>query len=254
MTFANAMSLATFFLLYSGVVLNRKHDLYFGIVSFILISLLGSRGGFMSVGIYCVILFLYSAKSTKKAFISMAAVFLVLLITLFWNEILSAFAYLLSRFGFNSRTILMISQSKMLISNDRLSIYTYLVDIILRNKWTGIGLCGDRYYLPFAFKEIDSVYAHNIVIELLADYGLIIGVAILLYIVLLFCTKLFFHRHINYKKRMFYFAFFSCFFLQLMVSRSYLNEPGIYAFIAMLVNERKEMRINGQRDYSNLQE
>lgn len=143
--------------------------------------------------------------------------------------------------GIDSRTIEKLINGNLFKSNDRIMIYEYLISIILKKPVLGTGICGDRYFLPLRFTGTDATYAHNLFIEILVDYGLIIGsllILLLLYIIIKFLFK-----EIDISRKAFFYVFFIIGFIQLMISRSWITEPNFFIFFSILLTYSTNKRI-----------
>jgi hypothetical protein len=83
--------------------------------------------------------------------------------------------------------------------------------------------------------ESNVAYAHNVFLELLLTFGMLIGMIIIIYLMYLFIWKLMF-KQMDVKIKGFLLSFFTVSFLQLMTSRTFLTETNLYILIFMLVN------------------
>ncbi len=114
-------------------------------------------------------------NKTNKKNITYTRVLLYLIIfsiiflgMLFLNEILEYIYEFLLNFGIRSRSIQLFLRDDVYLSG-RDKIYDSVIEEISNNPILGIGLAGDR-------RIIGGGYAHNIFIEILANFGIVIGV------------------------------------------------------------------------------
>ena len=160
------------------------------------------------------------------AFLTLFVVFIFLF--LFDDEI----ALILLRLFPDSKAISTYVRGEFFSTSGRNSIYALLISSMKQNPVKVRGLYSDRVFFSYNYQSLDfwvsdanrySIYAHNVFLEIVYDYGIIIGG----FIVLLLVTRIFgiFKRLWRtgdlYRKRVILFIF-SFAFLPMMVSRSYL--------------------------------
>ena len=230
MEFANAMSIPLGLMIYSGIMNNKICDIVISGIGLFAILAFGSRGSLFTLFLLIILLLWIKYRSTKMALVSL---FISVVIVIFGPSILSVLLEYLVNSGIDSRSISKLLSGGFLVSNDRVRIWEYLVGILMKNSIFGVGICGDRYYLPKQFTGVDATYAHNIILEILLDYGFLIGM-LLISIIIYILIKCFFQETDKDRK-----AFFSVFVivgvLQLMISRSWLTEQNFFILLALLL-------------------
>ena len=91
----------------------------------------------------------------------------------------------------------------------------------------GYGLYGDRGIT-------EGRYAHNFFLEIMVQYGLLVGSAIVIYIVILILAGFFTKDR---DKKILFIAFFSASVIKLMMSSSYLSkEPALYSMFGICIS------------------
>lgn len=139
---------------------------------------------------------------------------------------------LLSTLGINSRSILLFLSGEIHLSGrDRL--YGLVIDAIINDPLSGIGVAGDR-------RIIGGSYAHNFFIEVLGNFGVIIGlvfsIAFLLLIIRSLATK--------DKSKYSMIAIWLCYgFVHLMVSSSYLEDIKFWIFAGILFSYNRSNKL-----------
>lgn len=134
-----------------------------------------------------------------------------------------------NKFGISSRTLQMILNNNFLDSSNR--------DIIFKEQlgaitFLGKGLYGDRV--------VTGGYAHNIIIELLVQYGFVLGFLIIILIVYIIGNGVF---SINKRINNLSIIFISSGILKLFLTGSYLNqEPCFYILLGLGMNAIFERR------------
>lgn len=238
MEFANAISMSIALLLYSGIIDKNAPDLILSITGLILLLTYGSRGALMTLCILAAYLVWVQYKNTKIVYV---IIFLSILIVMTGPEVLSIALDWMTKAGLNSRTLEKLLSGKFLVSNDRLRIYRYLFKVLRDNFIFGIGLCGDRYYLPLRFTGVDATYAHNMILELYLDFGAIIATIMLTIMGYLLYTCYF--KEEDLERKGLFAAFFTVGLLQLMISRSWITEQNLFIFFALLLTYSTSTRI-----------
>ena len=239
MEFANSMSIGLALMFYSGIIDSKIYDFVIALIGSIVLLMYGSRGSLLTIGILVVYLLWLKYKNKKIVIVGIfGAVILIIMGPLFMDVLLK---YLV-KVGINSRSIEKLISGNFLKSNDRLSIYKYLIGILGKNLFVGVGICGDRYWLPKHFSGMDATYTHNLFLEILLDYGILIGgliIAISFY--LLFKCLI---REKNLEKKSFFSVFFFVSYVQLMISRSWITEQNLFILFALLLTYSTSKRIH----------
>ena len=225
MTFSDAISLPCALLIASGYS-GKRIDMYLGIISLVAVLLFGGRGSLLSLLLLFVMLVLFNRANGK-----IKPIYIVLIIIspiLF--ELLQSLVDISS-----SRTMNLFVSGEIGYDSSRLLIYETLIPFLANNPM-GIGMRGDRVMLEyFNMGDSNVAYSHNIFLEILLTFGMVIGIIIIIYLMYLFIWKLMF-KQMDIKIKGFLLSFFTVSFLQLLTSRSFLTETNFYLLIFMLVN------------------
>lgn len=150
------------------------------ILSIVTILALGARGPLMCIGIFVFIYIItrkprFNYKTLLQIFVSL--ILFVLIFMSLSNIIIYLYNFLIN-LGINSRTLYLIIVDELSSSTSRKSLYIEVIELIKDNPILGIGIGGDRYYT--------GMYSHNIFLEILSGFGIIIGSSILILLGLLF--------------------------------------------------------------------
>jgi O-antigen ligase len=148
------------------------------------------------------------------------------MVALFFDELLMSMSRFLSRFGIDSRSIALLLQPGLDLSGRDL-LYSRVIAEIMDNPITGIGIGGDR-------RVLNGVYAHNLLIELVADYGIPLGSLFVL--VLLGLMIRFSHSRDKCQRNVFA-MWLNISVIPLLVSGSYLESTGFWICLGMLVQD-----------------
>jgi hypothetical protein len=225
-----SMSMSYAMLLPMASLYSRKK--WYSILAFLFLLvvslLIGSRGAIVCIFIYI----LYDLfKNNIK---SLVFIFLLILMS---YAMLPMIMNSLDNVGISSRTLNMIVEGSIGQETHRDEIREIVYKEIKANPIVGVGVWGDRPILIPKFSK--ASYCHNIVLEILLDFGIIFGTIILL---VLFCLWLnAFFKADSYNKRMLILFTATC-LLPLMFSGSYLLEQffGLFLGVVFVVLNRKK--------------
>lgn len=228
-----SMTLSYYMLLPTILYMNKfldKISLKNGIIlliSLIVILALGSRGAIMCTGVFVI---LKLVKSINK--ITYAKIFLYLIIfsltivgILYFDKMLIyVYRFLLKR-GINSRTIVLFLKDEVYLSG-RDRIYEDVIKATLAKPLFGIGLAGDRV-ATYGYQS------HNVFIEILANFGMVFGVFIVLAILYIVIKSLSCKETEKYNMIT---IWVSIGFVHLLVSSSYLIDFKFWIFIGLALS------------------
>lgn len=202
-------------------------NLIFAITSILITISIGSRGAILCIFIFGILKILRNniKINYKKVMLYFIGIIIGMIGGIFFKQIVYSLYVLLGKFGVNSRTLLLLSMSEIHLSG-RDDIYMKVVGEIIKNPFQGIGLAGDR-------RIIGGGYAHNFFIELLADFGLIIGVILSIFITMIILKSLLVKENIKYNLTI---IWLNLGFIHLMVSSSYLIDIKFWIFLGITIN------------------
>ena len=205
--------------------IDRKLNIAAVVADFFLLLLAGTRGPVVAVFLYLIsLLFARSMEKPKTAKRVVGWIFAGLVITLlliYSREIVTFVAKTLQRMGMSSRILSSVTENTFWESEGRETIYE-----IISRKWKtlppfGYGLLGDA-------GVSGGYYAHNIVIEMITDFGWVVSAVFLTILVLLvrsLCGK---------KEREETLAFGAVTLVGLIFSGSFMTSTGFWVLIGIL--------------------
>jgi len=190
-------------------------------VLFILVIAIGARGAALCMASYVVFdLFQYKSK-WRFLLLAVIVAFIVLL------PLLNSWLYSI---GISSRTLDMLLSGEITSDSGRSSIRKYFINQLVEHPFFGIGLFGDRL--------LDDVsYCHNILLEIILDFGIPIG-GLLLFIGLIKLISIYYHSDSD--NRNILVGYFCALVLPFMTSGSYLINSNFAIFIGLcfLINKQ----------------
>lgn len=211
------------------------------VASFALVCISGCRGAAVTCMLFIVLQFISTLKypiTVKQLLIIVGIILAVIIVAINLQGIVSALYALLTQFGFKSRTLelyLGIGYEKGLGHySDRSNIQVPLLNSI--NAF-GHGLYGDRLLTG------TGQYAHNVFLEWIIDFGVIIGGGLCIWFIILILKNVI-HLIKNSVGDEFTIicaavAILCC---KYMVSASYLHMPEFWMFIGLLIATAKSSR------------
>lgn len=136
----------------------------------------GSRGPLVGVAIFGIILIIRYFKELDLRLRIVLIITSFLMILLFAGvgveSVLQLINSIIKKFGISSRTIEMLLQGEIAYDNNRSRIYMTAIQMIKNGGIFGYGAYGDRYVIS----DIAFVgYCHNLILEILIDFGILIG-------------------------------------------------------------------------------
>lgn len=232
--FANAgvysMSLSYYMLLPALISLGWIFDrinlisIIFFLISLIIIVALGSRGALLCIAVYTLLRVIspYQRFTPGKIMTYAILLFGLILSILNIKRILIYVNDLFVSYGIQSRTIKLLLEDEISLSG-RDSIVELVMTEISHSPILGIGLSGDTRVLGHS-------YVHNFFVEVVANYGIPLGIVLISLLLLLIVVTLIKSKHYN-----FIILWVSMGFVHLMVSSSYITDIKFWIFLGVLV-------------------
>ncbi len=203
--------------------------------AFVLVSL-GTRGVVVCFLAF-IILYLFLFQKTKHPIFIISLFFLIIVVLLFSGllEWLYKFA---EEFGLSLRVLDKLQSGNFGESQGRVAIAERVLEYIVLYPLTGLGIYSDR-------RVAGGQYAHNIILELLINFGVILGTFLFIYIVVLivkatFCVR---RYETNEGTSIVLLAYICSGFLKLFLSGSYLNEDTFFFLIGFCFAILREQKL-----------
>lgn len=230
MSFSYYLLLPGLTYIYNDKIINRfKFILIFAFILF-----LGSRGALFIL----IIFYIY----THKLFLSFKFYFYSFLIYIIYLSVdLNYFLILfLQKFSFLPRSLLLLTNNNrgLFHYDDRALLQNKIFKEILINPFSGRGIFSDRYILRNY--GIETQYTHNILLELLLNFGFLIGSLIILY---LFFLIIHVYKTINASIKNVFLLFIFSSGLPLFFSGSYLTSSWFGILIGSLLFFKSQKKL-----------
>ena len=218
---------------YYGYIQKKRILFTASVITAVTIIFGGCRGALLTMLLFFALFLLFGIKNK----ITRVIIFLlcgVLLMNL--GPLLNSGNSLLGSFGYESRIFTHVENATLSESESRNDVYVKAVSLI---NYYGHGVYSDRVLLQHIH---DAVYCHNWVIEFLIDFGWILGIMAIAFVVL-YLFKLMRHRprgDIHYSF-MVYFSL-SMLLTKYMLSGSYLDSVEWALIIGWFINGYQKKR------------
>ncbi len=163
-------------------------DVVFALLLMLLILAVGARGPIMCIFAFVILKLIGPHKRLghTNVFAYLILLCLVMVTALSLDQLLAYLYQILGRFGITSRNISLFLQPQLYLS-DRDILFSRVIDEIIDSPFIGIGIGGDR-------RVLDGDYVHNLLIELIADYGIPLG-SIFVFMLVLLMSRFFLSRN-----------------------------------------------------------
>lgn len=171
-----AVMIAVMWLLHSFFKNKSLKALVIAIVGIVVILLYGSRNPLLAIGAYIFVELFDKAvyeNNTSTRILYKVILFIGGVMSIFYKDIIRGLLKISAEFGVNSRTLGMLSEDTVDMTN-RDTIHKQLWDLINENPLTGLGIQGD-------IARMDEM-AHGLYLNIISTYGYVIGIAFLIYL------------------------------------------------------------------------
>ncbi len=155
----------------------KWYDLIAVIVGIIAIVIFGSRGPIVCFGAMVILHFLTDNISLKmKLLLIISTILVSVLVFAFHDSFINALIGYLSNRGFISRNLELLLAQNISYDSGRDYLYNYYIEKIKMRPLVGYGLAGGWISRGF--------YPHNLFLELLLSFGIVIGIIVIIYLLI----------------------------------------------------------------------
>ncbi len=201
----------------------RVLNITISLIGLITLISFGNRGTLFLIALFVVACLFFFRTYKHKALIRFLFIVSMSLLVVFSDSILLWLVKIVGNMGMSTRAIDLFLEGQFFISKSRDNLKDLVWDGIMENPVFGYGIGGDRCFVP--------LYAHDILYEMWASFGLLFGTIIIVYIVLLFCKAI--KQSNNEKSKVFIWLLVCCAFIKLFISSTYLNEPLFFLMLGI---------------------
>lgn len=216
--------------LYGALKHRKPVDILGTVISIAMILAGGSRGPIFCIALFLVLYVMVELKETRhKGLIITGIASAGAIVFLLYEKILLFVAELVSKFGLSSRFITSLVEGEIADDNGRQGIWEAAINMIAENPF-GYGAYGTRHVIYY---KIVAGYPHNIILEILVEFGVIIGGLLICVFIWNILRILFTKSRNNWIQA---FLPFLCTTSALMLSLTYWSVPSFWATLAIGVN------------------
>ena len=206
-------------------------DLLVLMIGFVLIFALGARGPLAIYAIFIILYFLIFRKYKHPFWARTGLVVLMICVLLFLNPILNMLGSMAAGIGLSNRVSEFAVSGDLLEFRGRDIIAANVLYRTVNGPFWGNGFCADRGYSDFF--DTDT-YAHNIALELWAEFGFLGGSIILIFILISFFKAI--RKSKDENEKMFVLIMFVSGFCSLLVSGTYLWKDMFFIALGLFVS------------------
>lgn len=215
----------------------RHFDLILSLLGSFVILIVGCRGAVIALAVFFTLYVIgfYIPRGGKKYGLSKILTVLgIITIAVFSEQLLTAISYGLSSIGFTSRTVnkLIAGGGTFIESEGRQLIWNQAINNI---GFLGKGLFGDRTVILDEYAH--PAYAHNFLLEILVDFGWIVGLILVVFLCVLFIRSV--RSALTSESTVLIkltFAMISIIFAKHMISASFLTSFDFWFYLGLAAN------------------
>ncbi|MDO4742756.1 MAG: O-antigen ligase family protein [bacterium] len=156
------------------------YDFFFVIMGTYMVLSIGSRGGFVVLLAYVGVQVLLKVLNNSKIYIKAIYITTIAVVLSNFRNIIEYLYMQFMSFGIYSRTLSSIIYDTMDDSSGRDIIWASAVEGLQEASLLGYGVCGDRQFAKPFYGY--GFYVHNFFLEILLQYGVIIGTVIFIFL------------------------------------------------------------------------
>ena len=168
LAFAYDLLLPLCIIIYYAKKYKKWYDIVLSITGTIILVVFGSRGALIALGLYYLFVSFENGHMRKILILST----IIALIYLLYSNI-EFIVTGLQKIGISSYLLNRIAKNEAFKSTSRTRLYEYIISELLPNNFFGVGPLGNRTLMPVIGYKIP--YPHQLFLELMIDYGLILG-------------------------------------------------------------------------------
>lgn len=229
--------------LYDALSNLKKQDIIAAGIYIVYLFLSGTRGPVLFVAVFVflyALIYVRNMKNGRKQLLFYATISLAC-IALFalYDYVLLFLSQILSRWDSTARIINALINGSFMEDNGRFGIWEAAINMIRENPW-GYGPMGSQ---PVISKLIYVGYPHSVILEVLIDFGVVVGGAILLMLGTNSVSMLFNRKNKVWTGVFLVFFASAC---QLFISLCYWSAPAFWCCIAVGVNCKLSQKGKGR--------
>lgn len=223
------------------IFLNEKKIKFLMIALFscTIVVIMGSRGTLLCIAGF---LIMYYIINFKKEFFHVIII-VTLLIGIIWNfnNILAITINKFESWGISSRTLYKLENGDILNDTGRGKIQKVVIEALNEHPILGLGIGGERIIVNDKIykmtKDMSTCYPHNLIIEIIAQYGYLVGTMLIVFLIGLLVNTI---KNTNGNERNILLLLVSQEIIKLLVSSSYIISPMFFLVLGICFYKVRE--------------
>lgn len=223
------------------IFLNEKKIKFLMIALFscTIVVIMGSRGTLLCIASF---LIMYYIINFKKEFFHVIII-VTLLIGIIWNfkNILAITINKFESWGISSRTLYKLENGDILNDTGRGKIQEVVIEALNDHPILGLGIGGERIIVNDKIykmtKDMSTCYPHNLIIEIIAQYGYFVGTMLIVFLIGLLVNTI---KNTNGNERNILLLLVSQEIIKLLVSSSYIISPMFFLVLGICFYKVRE--------------
>lgn len=225
-------------------------------VNSIYILMAGASGVVLTIVVVVIAMLHSNLKKNTKILATMACVVVGMIIFVYYQNFLSMLAEIFP----DSRTVNKVIESNF-FTTPRFKIWKYITGYICKSPFKINGIFADRVIITYGnlntdklgqyvlLEQMGGLYAHNIVLECIAQFGIIIGIILILKFISMANNyrKYVLKNECSTEKKNFVLCIAYMAMVPLMVSSSYLVSFNFWMLLGIFASVKIDRKYNGRR-------
>ncbi len=173
----------------------KRIDIFLSILGTLILMVCGSRGIFVSVIFFWTVYYVSQTSSKQKIMIILS----IAIVLLFFNfqQIVAPIASVAESFGFSTHLTDALAQGAVFEDENRELLYAGFWTLIWQEP-LGYGIMGDRFISYDTGIFWKPIYPHNIFLELMVNFGYVIGITLSVILVYYIFKNVLFSKNAKY--------------------------------------------------------
>lgn len=204
-------------------------NLFLCVLGFCILVLCGTRGPLVCWAI-SILAYTYLLNTKVKIKIIMTFIIGIIIVFLCSEEFIALLTLIdakLSYWGIDNRILDKMLGEDFLVSKERDEIFENLVNGIKERPIIGYGLYGDRV--------VSGGYAHNIILEILATFGIALGGLLMILFACICCNRIY-SKKVTVEYKAIIILLVCTGVVKLFMSGSFMQEPNLFLLLGILLS------------------
>lgn len=218
---------------YLSIIDKKILNISLSIFGTIVLFLCGSRSTFVAIIFFWLIYFI--KHTSKSAQIGLVLITLFIFFFVGVQQFVAPLAQMAESMGFSTHLVEALQDNSIFEDSARESLYTGFIALIWLRPW-GYGIMGDRFISFSTGLFWKPIYPHNIFLEIMVDFGYIIG-AVLSILLIFFVFKAIFSK-ISYRYSMTVLVLTSISLIKLQFSGTFWDDQFFFMLLGTLLAQK----------------